>query len=80
MTLIVATKEQLEDGANVYWTMKAMKAYGGGFVKALADAMAQADHINLEKIRKAWPEYMAQYEAMGRKLREAKERKHEDGT
>lgn len=78
MTLIMESEEQLEEGAKVYWTMKAMKAYGGGFVKALADAMAQADHVNLKKIRDAWPEYMAQYEAMGRKLREAKERKDED--
>lgn len=70
----------MENSDTNYWTMKAMKAYGGGFVKALADAMAQADHLNLKKIRDAWPEYMAQYEAMGRKLKEQKERKHEDGA
>lgn len=53
-----------------YWTMKAMRTFGGGFVKALAEAMAQADSINLQKIRDTWPEYIAQYEGMGERLRE----------
>ena len=75
--IIAGTEEQIEEGAKLYWTMKAMKQFGGGFVKALADAMAQADHANVEKIKKAWPEYMAQYEAMGQKLREAKEKNEE---
>jgi hypothetical protein len=59
----------------LYWTMRAMKQFGGGFVKALADALAQADHINREKIQNTWPEYMQQYGDMGRKLRESKEKK-----
>ena len=49
-----------------------MKTYGGGFVKALAEAASQADAINLQKIKNAWPEYWAQYSKMGSNLRRNK--------
>lgn len=74
MTLIMESEERIEEGAKLYWTMKAMRQFGGGFVKALAEAMAQADPVNIQKIRATWPEYMKQYEDMGAKLREQKEK------
>ena len=52
-----------------YWTMKAMKRFGGGFVKAIADMMAQADPVNIGKIKTTWPEYWKQYEEMGASLK-----------
>ena len=51
-----------------WWTIKAMRTYGGGFVKKLAEAADQADSNNLARIKKAWPEYWGEYEGMGRSL------------
>lgn len=51
-----------------YWTLKAMQVYGGGFVKALAQAAHHADSSNFEKIKRAFPEYWKQYEDMGKSL------------
>ena len=48
-----------------YYTVKAMKIYGGSFVVALAHAVELADSVNLEKIKTTWPEYWKQYEEMG---------------
>lgn len=42
----------------------AMEKYGGSFVKSLAQAARQADHINLAKIKATWPEYWKQYSEM----------------
>ena len=50
--------------------MKAMSKFGGGFVKALAQVAYQADPNNLEKIKKSFPEYWAEYEDMGKHLKE----------
>lgn len=52
-----------------YWTIKAMKIYGGGFVKALAEAASQADPENLRKIMETWPKYWRTYMDMGERLR-----------
>ena len=38
-----------------------MTAFGGGFVVALAAAMHRADKENLERLVKAFPEYMDKY-------------------
>lgn len=38
-----------------------MKKYGGGFVKALAEAIIRADKNNLEKLENAFPEYFNEY-------------------
>ena len=51
-----------------YWTLKAMSQYGGGFVKALSHAAMQADDDNIERIKKAFPEYWSDYEETGKKL------------
>lgn len=42
-------------------TIRAMKAYGGGFVKSLAGTYQLADDDNAARIEAAWPEYMAKY-------------------
>lgn len=47
-------------------TIEAMKRYGGGFVKALADAALLADDINLERLKAAFPEYWKKYSDMAR--------------
>ena len=54
-----------------YWTIKAMTTYGGGFVKALGHAAAQADENNLRRIKAAFPEYWKQYADMGTHLETA---------
>lgn len=46
----------------------AMKTYGGGFVKALAEAWALADAPNAKRIEDAFPEYVERYCAMAAKL------------
>ena len=43
-----------------------MKIYGGGFVKALAEAGFRADSVNLAKIKAAWPDLWAEYSAWTR--------------
>lgn len=42
-------------------TAEAMRRYGGGFVKALGEALAHADPRNRERIHDAFPEYWKQY-------------------
>ncbi len=51
-----------------YWTVQAMKTYGGGFVQALAVTIERADDENLARIKRTWPEYWAMYEELGAKL------------
>jgi hypothetical protein len=53
-------------------TLQAMTKFGGGFVKALAQAAHHADSNNLERIKQAWPEYWKQYEEMGKSLERTK--------
>lgn len=45
--------------------MENMRKFGGGFVKALAEALARADHENTIKIKNAFPEYWEQYKNFG---------------
>lgn len=68
----VAADNQVED----VQVLHAMKRHGGGFVKALAEAGFQADSVNLQKIKTAWPDYWAEYEAFARadQQREADDR------
>lgn len=42
-------------------TIRAMDAYGGSFVKALARAWLLADENNELRLEKAFPEYMEKY-------------------
>lgn len=44
--------------------LDAMERYGGGFVRALAEAWRKADSTNEEKLQRAFPEYWQQYSAM----------------
>lgn len=39
----------------------AMMSFGGGFVEALARAFYRADPCNAEKLKRAFPEYWAEY-------------------
>lgn len=42
-------------------TIRAMKQYGGSFVKALAEAYLLADEDNAAKIEYAFPLYISKY-------------------
>jgi hypothetical protein len=46
--------------------LQAMERYGGGFVRALANAGFIADSDNLQRIKTAWPEYWKLYTARAR--------------
>jgi hypothetical protein len=50
-----------EEPIDPWYVYEAMKCYGGGFVKALAEAWVQGDSINKAKIQNTWPEYWAEY-------------------
>jgi hypothetical protein len=39
---------------NMYEIAQTMKAYGGGFMRALAEALIKADTNNQRKIMKTW--------------------------
>jgi hypothetical protein len=39
----------------------AMAKYGGGFVRALANAAHLADKENLQRIKDGWPDYWQEY-------------------
>lgn len=45
-------------------TIDAMRIYGGGFVKALAEAAFHADPQNLARLKAAFPDYWATYREM----------------
>ena len=61
-----------------YWTIAAMRELGGGFVHALGNAALMADSDNLHRIKLAWPEYWAHYQALGEDL--AEQDKHPAGV
>jgi len=48
-------------------TIDAMRRYGGGFVKALAEAAARADDENLQLIKGTWAEYWERYAEMAKR-------------
>lgn len=50
--------------------VESMEKYGGAFVKALANAMRHADHINRAKIISTWPGYWERYEGMVNKKKQ----------
>jgi hypothetical protein len=56
----------MEEGNRNYWTIEAMRKYGGSFVKALAEAASHADPVNLQKIKTTFSEYWKEYEERGR--------------
>lgn len=44
--------------------IETMRAYGGSFVSALAEAARRADSNNLQRIKNTWPDYWKQYANM----------------
>ena len=57
-----------EERKRDWWTIEAMCRRGGSFVECLGQAAARADERNLGRIKRAFPEYWAEYEATGREL------------
>ena len=53
--------------------LHAMAKYGGGFVKALAEAGFRADSTNLAKIKAAWPNEWQLYGILAQRDRAKKE-------
>lgn len=48
-----------------YYTVIAMKRFGGSFVVKLAELAERADPNNLQKIKFTWSEYWLEYEKKG---------------
>lgn len=48
-----------------WWTTEAMIRRGGDFVQALGRAARRADADNLARLKRAFPEFWARYEALG---------------
>ena len=59
----------MTDRQKEWEVVQAMKHYGGGFVKALANAWFHADEDNQRRIREAWPEYWGEYDSMAEMMR-----------
>lgn len=53
-------------------TIRAMKRYGGSFVRALAEAWLLADEDNDRRIEAAWPNYVGKYGPGGSMFSETK--------
>lgn len=66
------------EDVKTYWTLEAMRKFGGGFVKLIGNLGAHADEDNILRMKKAWPEYWERYEKMGQSLQTKKEQK--DGS
>ncbi len=47
---------------------KAMKVYGGSFVKALGEALLRADPYNVHKIYTTWPELWKEYKSASERM------------
>lgn len=43
------------------YTAKAMKKFGGSFVKALGECLLLADSDNVKRLEAAFPEYLEKY-------------------
>lgn len=52
---------------------EALKVYGGGFDKALAEAMIRADYANLERIVCSFPEIIEKGKAMADRMKRDEE-------
>ena len=57
-----------ELATEAYHVATAMRRQGGGFVKNLGEALANADLENRKKIKDTWPEYWKEYLAVGKKM------------
>ena len=58
-----------------HWMLRAMKVYGGSFVKNLSMAWMCADNANSDVSEKAFPSYVEKYLNMGKHLQEIEEDK-----
>ena len=45
-----------------------MRSHGGGFASALAVAAMRADHDNLARIKRAFPEYWTNYRLLAERI------------
>jgi hypothetical protein len=70
----MAAQQRVKEWDDDFWVIKGMKAYGGDFAKALAEACLRADDSNRERIKDAFPELWAKYYSFGKIL---KEKEHE---
>lgn len=50
--------------------IRAMLKFGGGFAVCLGEAALHADKDNLDRIKKAWPEYWSKYTEMAKSMKE----------
>lgn len=50
-----------------FYVVHGMRAYGGSFVKALAEAVERADVTNYVKLKYTFPEYWKKYYKLGKK-------------
>lgn len=66
--------ETISEGnyADDFKVIEMMRQYGGSFVKALGLAARYADPDNLERIKKAWPEYWQKYSDLASKQSQSK--------
>jgi len=52
------------------WTIEAMRAYGNGFQKQLAELATIADGIERNKIKSAWPSVWQKFSKLGQRMRQ----------
>jgi len=57
------------DRSTDFWTIGAMREYGGGFISRLAEAYHFADDTNKSRIRSTWHEEWEKYCKMGKERR-----------
>lgn len=57
-----------------FWTIEAMREYGGSFVKALAELASRADNWNLGRIKVCFKTYWKEYEKHGAKMKAERQR------
>ncbi len=55
--------------AEDYWTIVAMRRFGGSFVEALGEAALRADSWNMARLKKAFPDYFHKYAELGATLK-----------
>lgn len=60
--------------------VQAMRTYGGGFARALADAWMHADPENQARICLTWPELWAEYEDLARRAAAQQQAEARDGA
>jgi len=59
----------IDQSVKDYEVIAAMRAFGGGFASALAEAARHAGEDNLRRIKEAWPDYWSKYTKMAKAMR-----------